>query len=150
MTVDFAFKDAPGFRAATVAWKGPWNEARIRREFEGLETWLKSRKVRTGAWFFLERGEGAWTVAIEAKGKVKGAGRVRVRTFARSRVAYVQFDPDQVSPRVVYHGLSDWLRWRKKDHSIRSVTRSREVYRANPWKVPAAWAATEVQFLVRK
>ncbi|HZY91425.1 MAG TPA: GyrI-like domain-containing protein [Thermoplasmata archaeon] len=149
MTVDFAFKKAPAMRVATVSWKGAWNEGRIRKEFEGLARWVRAHKVRTGKWVFMEPGEAAWTVAIELRGNAKGDGKVRIRTLSASRVAAVAFDPKLVSPRVVYHGLSDWLRWRKKDGDIKRVLSSREVYSGNPWKDAAAWAHTEVQFVVR-
>jgi hypothetical protein len=61
----------------------------------------------------------------------------------------VRFDPTVVSPRVVYHGLSDWLRWQRKEKKIRSVVSYREIYEGNPWKDKRAWSRTEVQFVVR-
>ena len=60
------------------------------------------------------------------------------------------FDPEVVEPRVVYHGLSDFLRWRKKSGEIRSVGDYREVYQGDPWKDRRAYAHTEVQYVVRK
>ncbi|HYK93303.1 MAG TPA: GyrI-like domain-containing protein [Thermoplasmata archaeon] len=149
MTVDFELKKSPAYRVATFSWKGSWNEGRIRREFEALANWAKTRKVRVGRWIFTERSQRAFTVALELKGRASGDGKVRVRTLPSTRVASVVFDPDAVSPRVVYHGLSDWLRWRKKDGEIRRVVSSREVYGGNPWKDPTAWARTEVQFVVK-
>ena len=149
LTIDFAFKKAPKYRVASVTWKGPWNEGRIRREFEAIAKWGRDRKLRLGKWIFMEPGERRWTVAIEVSGKASGDSKVRLRTLPASRVAVVAFDPEVVSPRVVYHGLTDWLRWRKKDREIRRVLSSREVYSGNPWKDSTAWAHTEVQFLVR-
>ena len=149
MTVDFGFARTPAYRVAYVAWKGPWNERRIQREFEALDRWAKERGVRTGAWIFREPGEARWEAAVELKGSAKGDARVRVKTFRATRVARVVFDPEAVSPRVVYHGLSDWLRWRRREKKIRSVVSTREVYRGNPWRDRKAWARTEVQFVVR-
>ncbi len=58
--------------------------------------------------------------------------------------------PERRFPRVVYHGLSDWLRWQRKEKEVRSVLSYREVYEGNPWKDQKAWSRTEVQFVVRK
>jgi len=150
MTVDFAWGKSPSLKVASVAWTGPWNEKKIRAQFERVARWAKENRVRTGRWIFREPGERRWEVAIEIRGRARASGGVRTKTFPAAPVARVIFDPDEVSPRVVYHGLSDWLRWRKKEKEIRSVLSSREVYSGNPWADPKAWARTEVQFLVRK
>jgi len=150
MTIDFAWGKAPSLRVGTVSWKGPWNERKIRSQFERVERWARDQRVRTGRWIFLEPGERRWTVAIELKGRARGSAGVTTKRLPGGDVARVVFDPDVVSPRIVYHALSDWLRWRRKDHEIRRVVSSREVYEANPWTHPRAWARTEVQFLVRK
>jgi DNA gyrase inhibitor GyrI len=150
MAIDFRFKQAPKFRVASVTWKGTWNERRIRSEFEKLARWLQENRVRTGKWIFTEPGERRWTAAIEVKGPVKrNGGRVRMRTIRAAKVASVVFDPDEVSPRVVYHALNDWLRWRRKEGEIRTVGGSREVYDGNPWTDRRVWARTDVQFVVR-
>ena len=149
MVVDFEFRKSPSLRLATVSWKGTWNEKRIRSEFEGLEKWARTEGHRTGKWVFMEPGNKQWRVGIEVRGKAKGKGRIRLQTLPASRIACVNFDPEQVSPRIVYHGLNDWLRWRKREKKIRSVVSTREVYRANPWTDRRAWARTEVQFVVR-
>src|SRR5207253_1706391 len=75
-------------------------------------------------------------LSIEVRGRVKGEGKVRVRTFPASPIATVTFDPDVVAARVIYHGLSDWLRWRKKDKTIKRTRTWREVYSGNPWRDP--------------
>jgi len=150
MTVDFVLRSVPGMRVATIRWKGGYDEKVIRKRFEEVEKWARRRGVSTGRWVFREPGPRTWETGIELKKPARSEGRVKVRTLPRVAVASVSFDPDVVSPRVVYHGLSDWLRWRKKDKSIRSVVSSRELYPGNPWKDPKAWARTEVQFVVRK
>jgi hypothetical protein len=149
MTVDFGWGRAPKLRVASIAWKGPWKEATIRAKFETIDRWARAHRVRTGRWIFMEPGERRWEVAIEVKGAVRASPPVRLRTLRAARVARVVFDPEAVSPRVIYHGLNDWLRWRRKDREIRSVGSSREVYPGNPWRDPKAWARTEVQFVVR-
>ena len=150
MVVDFAIKRAKAMKLATISWSAAWNDKRTRSEFEKLARWLAERKVKGGRWVF-ESGDGErrFTVGIEVPAKVKGEGRVRVRSRAATRVATVTFDPEAVSPRVVYHGISDWLRWRKKDKTIKSVGTYREVYSGNPWTNPKAWSHTEIQVVVR-
>jgi hypothetical protein len=150
MTVDFSFRKMPPMRAVTRTWKGTWSDARIRSEFERLAAFAKEHHLRAGRWLF--SGDDAmerWQVAIEVSGKARGMGEVRVKSFPASRVASVTFDPDEVSPRVIYHGLSDWLRWRKKEKEIRGVGGYREVYRKNPWTDRRAYAHTEIQVVVR-
>ena len=150
MTVDFGWGKSPSLRVASISWKGPWSEQKIRSQFERVDQWAKQQRVRTGRWIFREPGTRRWEAAIEVKGKVRGSGPVHVRTLPAASYARVVFDPEVVSPRVVYHGLSDWLRWRRKEKEIRAVLSSREVYTGNPWTDRKAWSRTEVQFLVRK
>jgi effector-binding domain-containing protein len=150
MTVDFAWGKSPQLRVATIAWEGPWNEKKIRAQFERVAKWAKAEGVRTGRWVFREPGERRWEAGIEVKGKVRGSGPVHTKTLPAATVARVVFNPEEVSPRVVYHGLNDWLRWRRKAKEIRSVVSSRELYSGNPWTDPKAWSRTEVQFVVRK
>ncbi|MCI4369334.1 MAG: GyrI-like domain-containing protein [Thermoplasmata archaeon] len=147
--MDFALKKAPAYRVAAVERRGPWKKDHLRAEFQEVARWAKENKLRTGKWFFVERGEKRFEACVELKGKAKGSGRVRVKTLPSSRVASVTFDPEQLSPRVVYHGLNDWVKWRKKDGEIKSVGYSREVYEADPWTNAKAWAKAEIQYLVR-
>ncbi len=149
MTVDFRLKRAPAYRIAYVAWKGPWSDATIRRNFEKVARWAASKGYRTGPWVFLEPGSRRWLTGVVVPGNARGDGAIRLRTLPARRVASVEFDPDVVSPRVVYHGLSDWLRGQKKDREIRSVGAYREVYRGNPWTDPRAYAHTDIQVVVR-
>jgi len=150
MTVDFVLKKTPSLRIATIRWKGPYDERQIQKRFEEVEKWARARGLRTGRWIFREPDSRIWDTGIEVRGKARSEGRVKVRTLPAGTVASVRFDPDVVSPRVVYHGLSDWLRWRRKEKEIRSVVSYRELYEGNPWKDKRAWARTEVQFVVRK
>jgi hypothetical protein len=150
MVVDFEIKRTPGFRAVTTRWTGAWSDRRIRSEFEKLDRWCRERRLRTGNWYFYEPAERRWMVAIEVKGKARGEGATHIRSFPACDVAQVTFNPEEVSPRVIYHGLNDWIRWRRKDKTIRSVGAYRETYRGNPWKDRKAWGATTVQVVVKK
>ncbi|MGI0132616.1 MAG: GyrI-like domain-containing protein [Thermoplasmata archaeon] len=149
MVVDFAFKRVPEYRLATFAWTGPWSDARIRREFEKVAAWAARKGARTGKWVFLEPSERKFVVGIEVKGKVRGDGPIHLKTLPATRVASVVYDPKVIAPGVVYHGLADWLRWRRKDGDIKGSGQYREVYRGNPWTDPTAWAHTDVQIVVR-
>jgi effector-binding domain-containing protein len=150
MTVDFVLKKTPSLHVAAIRWTGPYSDRQIQRRFEEVEKWARARGLRTGRWVFREPGSRVWDTAIEVRGKARSEGRVKVRTLPAATVASVRFDPNVVSPRVVYHGLSDWLRWQRKEKEIRSVVSYREVYEGNPWKDKRAWSRTEVQFVVRK
>ncbi len=153
MTVDFAIKRAPKYHVASIRWTGAYQEGRIRSEWDALAKWAKSKGLRTGKWFFLEDGSGPkyrFEVALEVKGKAKSEGKIHLRTFAASPIATVTFDPDAVSARVIYHGLNDWLRWQKKEKTIKRVRSYREVYSGNPWKDAKAWSKAEIQVLVSR
>ncbi len=153
MTVDFAIKRAPKYRVASIRWVGPYQEGRLRSEWDAIEKWAKAKGLRTGKWFFSEGGSGPryrFEVAIEVRGKAKSEGKIHLRTFAASPIATVTFNPEQVSPRVIYHGINDWLRWQKKEKHIKRVRSYREVYSGNPWKDAKAWSKAEIQVLVSK
>jgi effector-binding domain-containing protein len=149
MVVEFVFKRTPAYRVAYVAWKGPWKDATIRRNFEKVANWAKSKGYGPSLWIFQEPGPGRWVTGIVVNARARSEGDIRIKTLRAARVASVVFDPDVVSSGVVYHGLTDWLRWRKKDKKITAVVAYREVYRANPWKDAGAYAHTDVQFVVR-
>jgi len=149
MTVDFVLKKVPSVRVASIQWTGPYSEAEIRRRFAEVRSWTVAHRLRPGRWVFREPGERRWEVGIEVPGRARSEGRVKVRTLPAMRVATVTFDPEVVSPRVVYHGISDWLRWRRKEKKIRRVVSTREIYPGDPWKDARAWSRTEVQFVVR-
>jgi DNA gyrase inhibitor GyrI len=150
VVVDFKLKRVPALRVASLSWKGPWNERKIRSQFDRIAAWAREHKLRTGQWVFREPAHRSWQVAIEVRGAARSDGPIRLRTYAAATVASVVFDPTAVSPAVVYHGITDWLRWRKKDKTIRSVGSYREVYAGDPWRQAKAWARTDIQVVVRK
>jgi len=149
MTVDFSIRRTPAYRVAALRWKGPWSDARIHRQFLRVAAWAKQQGLRTGRWVFLEPAARTWEVAIEVRGRARPGGGIRLRSIPAGHAASVTFDPKVVAPAVVYHGLTDWLRWRRKDRTIRSAGAYREVYVGDPWKDPRAYARTEVQVVVR-
>jgi len=159
MTVDFKFKRAPGYNVAAIQYVGPYGEQHLRKEFRSLVAWAKRHGIRSGKWIFRELdgpysrrpdNRRRWEADLEIKGPAKGEGRIRIKRIRPETVASVTFNPDEVSARLVYHGLSDWLRWRKKDGQVKRIGPSREVYDGDPWTNARAWAHADVQFLVRK
>ena len=150
MTVDFEKGKVPAMKAATVGWTGNWDEKRIRKELEGLADWANDRGVRTGRWILTWKGPKQFRAAIELSGPARGSGRVRVRSYPATSVVSVTFNPDELSPRVVYHGLADHLRWQKRQKEVTAIGETREVYRGNPWKDKGAWARTRVETIVRR
>lgn len=160
MVVDFGIRKAPEYRLATRTIRGPWpGDKSLRSEYGKLLEWAKKRGIKTGKWFFREFDEDSrqtskrrWEVGVEirTKGTVRGAEGVLITTLPSSTVALVTFDPDSVSPRVVYHGLTDWLRMREKEGEYKISGPYREVYLADPWSNRRAWAHTQIQVPVRK
>ncbi|MCI4350700.1 MAG: GyrI-like domain-containing protein [Thermoplasmata archaeon] len=150
MTVDFELKKSPKTRVASIDYRGPWKENHLRKEFGDLVRWATANKVKTGAWIFRERGEKRHQACLVLKGPATSKGRVKIRTIPATWVARVTFDPEVVSPRVIYHGLNDWTKWRKKDKTIKGVGTSREVYAGDPWSDKKAWSMATVEFVVRK
>ena len=77
-------------------------------------------------------------------------GGIRFRDFPDQLVASVTFDPEKVSPRIVYYGLEGWLDQKRKDREYKSAGPAREVYTGDPWRSARAWANVEVQVPVKK
>ena len=84
---------------------------------------------------------------LEIKGKARMEGKMKIKKFPKHAVVSVIFDPEKVSPRLVYSGIYGWIRY-----SDFEATDSppREVYAGNPWTNSRAWANAEVQVPVKK
>ncbi len=150
MAVDFELARAPEYRVAAIARTGPWKKDLLRSEFRELTAWAKQQGLRTGRWIFRHSADDRWEACLEFRGRAAPTGRIRVKTLPATYVARCVFDPDAIADRVIYHGLSDWTRWRKRQREIRAIGGSREVYPGDPWSDAKAWAHCEVQFVVRK
>ncbi len=160
MYVDFKIKKFSGCRAASVTYVGPYRDGgdMMRDEFNQIVKWARKKGVRTGRWFFADLDgpevpdkKRRWEAAIEVKGaKAEAQGGIRFRDFPDQLVASVTFDPEKVSPRVIYYGLEGWLDERRKDREYKSAGLPREVYKGDPWKSARAWANVEVQVPVKK
>jgi effector-binding domain-containing protein len=83
---------------------------------------------------------------LQIKGRAKSEGKIVVKKLPRHKVASVTFNPDKISPRLVYSGIYGWLRYA----GFKDNVQGREVYIGNPWRNPRAWANTEVQVPVKR
>jgi len=160
MTVDFVMRKAPEYRVATRTLTGAWpGDKSLRAEFEKAQAWAREKGLRTGKWFFREFGDDEtpeakwrWEMGVEIRGTkpVRAGKGIVMKTLPSSTVATVTFDPDKISPRVIYHALADWLRQREKDGEYKEAGPYREVYTGNPWSSKQAWAHTQVQVPVKR
>ncbi len=160
MVVDFVIRKSPEFKLATRTLKGSWpGDKKLQAEFEAIAAWAKEKGIRTGKWVFTEIGDMEidpektryeMGIEIRSKAPVRGARGISIRTLPATHIATVTFNPDQVSPRVVYHGLTDWLKFREKYKEYKTAGNFREVYTGNPWSSKKAWSKTQVQAPVKK
>ncbi len=154
MLVDFKLKRAPPYKVAWLAEEKAYSDRAIRASFSRVAQWAASKGYSTGKWLFIEQYEEGgtlrWNACIEVKCNAKGEGGIGVKTIKSSDVVSVSFNPDEVSSRLVYHGINDWVRWRKKEGTISRSGRFREVYPGDPWKDASAWSNVEVQLTIEK
>ena len=131
----------------------------MKEDFKALSRWAKDQGLETGKWFFYElddpdtpEGSRRWEACIEIQGrpKAKLPKGVELKKLPAQLVASVVFDPEQVSTRLVYHGLEGWLQWRTKFREYEEAGPTREVYPGDPWRSREAWAKADVQVPIRK
>lgn len=155
MTVDIRLKRVPAYKVASILRVGSYKSNMLRSEFSQLVKWANQRKLRTGKWmlYFIDEPGGARPMnrlrseaCLQIKGNAKSEGRIKVKTLPAQNVASVTFNPDKVSPHLVYSGIYGWLRY----SGFKDTTQGREVYNGNPWRNPRAWANAEVQVPAKK
>ena len=154
MTVDIEIKRVPAYKVASLERTGPEGGEPLRREFRELESWAKKSKARTGKYIFqfFEAGRTPdryrFEACLEVRGNPKSEGKIKVKELPKLTVASVKFNPDKVSPRLVYNGVYGWLK--ENEDYKESTNYSREVYPKNPWNSSWAWARAEVQVPVER
>ncbi len=159
--VDIVVRKEKSFNAISKMYVGPYSgENMLRKEFGDLERWARKNQVNTGKYFFMEldgpdtpSSKRRWEALIEVKGKFDETNLdsgIESKRLPSQLVAGIQFDPDLISSRIIYHGLECWLDWRKKYHEMEEAGPTREVYPGNPWTNSRAWKNTEVQVPIRK
>ncbi len=154
MVVDIKTKRAPRYTVASIRRVGPYSSNMLRAEFGRLLGYAKKRRLRTGKWFLYFLDEPGSRPArklrseacLEIRGKAKPYGKVKVKRLPRQTVLSVTFNPNKVSPMLVYSGLYGYLRFA----GFREAGPSREVYVGSPWTNPRAWANAEVQLPVKR
>ena len=159
MVVDFQVKRTPACTVASIGRIGPYREDNLRPEFRELVDWARSSRIRTGRWLFYEHdgpasrrppGRRRWEACLEIRGRASARGRIRIKRLPAHTVASVVFNPNVVSPRIVYHALGDWIWWRLKLREFRRAGPVREVYPGNPWTSRRAATRVDVQVLLER
>jgi len=155
LVVDIKVKQSPSYRVASLIHYGPHSPNMFRLEFDYLVKWAKKNKLRTGKWIMRWLDEPGSKpsnkirseACLEIKGRARPEGKIMIKTFPKHTVLTVTFDPEEVSPRLVYSGIYGWIRysdWEATDSP------PREVYATNPWTNARAWANAEIQVPVKK
>jgi effector-binding domain-containing protein len=155
MVVDIKIRHVPSYTVASLVHYGPHGPNMFRTEFAQLAKWAKKNNLPTGRWIMRwidEYGSKPDSkirseACLEIKGKARTAGKIRIKKFPKHTVVSVTFDPEKVSPRLVYSGIYGWIRY---SNFKATSSPSREVYAGNPWTNPRAWANAEVQVPVRR
>jgi DNA gyrase inhibitor GyrI len=155
MAVDLRVKRAPSYRVASMMRVGPYSGNMLRSEFSQLVKWAKKRRLRTGKWilYFIDEPGGRRPAnrlrseaCLQIKGRAVSEGKIRVKKLPAQKAVAVTFNPNTVSPRLVYSGIYGWLRYA----GYKDAGPSREVYEGSPWTNPRAWANAEVQVPVKR
>ncbi|MDG7015758.1 MAG: GyrI-like domain-containing protein [Nitrososphaerota archaeon] len=160
MTVEFVVSNGSAYRVATKTTVGDWpGDRKLRSEFESIASWARKSGLQTGDWFFRELDDWdtpvknrRWEAGVEVRARkpLRGEKGISIKTFPRTKVVSVTFDPGKVSPELVYFGLEGWLWWQRKSKKYRRNGPTREVYRGNPWKSKSAWSHTQVQVPIKR
>jgi DNA gyrase inhibitor GyrI len=149
LTVDIEIRRTPSYKVAWLERIGSGGSEPLRAEFNELEKWAKKLKVRKGKYIFhfFEAGRTPdryrFEACLEIKGNPKPEGKIKIKKLPQLTVARVKFNPEEISPRLVYNGIYGWLR--ENDDYKASGGYSREIYVDNPWTSSQAWAQTEIQ-----
>jgi|SRR5579872_1731489 len=150
MAVDIKIKNAPSYKVASIERTGGSGTEPLRREFKDLEKWAKKAKVKTGSYFcyFHEVGRTPdkykFEACLEISGNPQSEGKIKIKELPKLTVASVKFNPEKISPRLVYNGVYGWLG--ENDEGYKEAgSYSREVYPGNPWTSSWAWNRAEIQ-----
>lgn len=160
LTVDIVIKKEPSYTVVSKSFVGPYTGGdMLKDEFREVHNWVRKHGMKPGKWFFYElddpdlpEGSRRWEACIEVHGrpKAKLPKGLELKDLPAQLVASVVFDPEQVSIRLVYHGLEGWLQWRTKFGEYEEAGPTREVYSGDPWRSKEAWTNVDVQVPIRK
>jgi effector-binding domain-containing protein len=127
----------------------------LRREFKELEKWAKKNKVKTGSYIFYFREMGKtpdkyrFEACLEISGNPQSDGKIKIKELPKISVASVKFNPEKISPRLVYNGVYGWLSENDEGYS-EADDFSREIYPGNPFTSSWAWNRAEIQVPAEK
>ena len=155
LVVDIQVKTAPSYNVASLLRVGPYRNNILRPEFDKLAKWAKKKRIKRGKWILIFHDEDGkrpenkrrWEACLEIKGKAGSEGKLKVKKLPKLKVATVKFNPNQVSARLVYHGLYGWI---EQNGDFKDAGPPREIYPGSPWTNPRAWANAEVQVPIKK
>jgi effector-binding domain-containing protein len=154
MATDIKVKSTPQYKVASLERTGGEGSDPLRREFQELEKWAKKSKVKTGSYLchFYESGRTPdryrFEACLEIRGNPTPEGKIKIKELPKITVASVKFNPEKLSPRLVYHGIYGWLK--DNDEGYKAGSFSREVYPGNPWLNSWAWMRAEIQVPAEK
>ena len=155
MAVDIKIKNSSSYKVASLERTGRGGSEPLRQEFRDLEKWAKKAKVKTGSYicYFYETGRTPdryrFEACLEISGNPQPEGKIKIKELPKISVASVKFNPDKISPRLVYNGVYGWLG--ENDEGYKEAGPfSREVYPGNPWTSSWAWNRTEIQVPAEK
>lgn len=155
MAVDIKVKNTPSYKVASLERTGAEGSEPLRHEFQQLEKWAKKSRVKIGKYFcyFYESGRSRdmyrFEACLEIRGNPEPEGKIKLKELPKMTVASVKFNPEKVSPRLVYNGVYGWLK--ENDEGIKEAGPfSREVYPGNPWTSSWAWSRAEIQIPAEK
>ena len=155
MAVDIKVKNSPSYKVASLERTGGEGSEPLRSEFKQLEKWAKKAKVKTGSYicYFHEMGKTPdryrFEACLEISGNPESEGKIKIKELPKTPVASVKFNPEKISPRLVYNGVYGWLGENDEGYKV-SDTFSREIYPGNPWTSSWAWSRAEIQVPTEK
>jgi effector-binding domain-containing protein len=155
MAVDIKVKNTPAYNVASIEKTGGMGSEPLRSEFRELEKWAKKSKVKAGKYFcyFYEVGRTPdkyrFEACLEIRGNPEPEGKIKIKELPKLKVASVSFNPEKISPRLVYNGVYGWLK--ENDEGYKEAGPfSREIYPGNPWTSSWAWTRAEIQVPAEK
>ena len=155
MAVDIKVKNTPSYKVASLERVGGMGSDPLRGLFQELEKWAKKSKVKTGKYIchFYESGRTPenyrFEACLEIRGNREPEGKIKIKELPKMTVASVKYNPEKVSPRLVYSGVYGWLK--ENDEGYKEAgSFSREIYPGNPWTSTWAWSRAEIQLPAQK
>ena len=161
MVVDFKISRSRKYWIAGAVRTGPYTGDRMMRAyFTKVSKWIEKSGLKGGAWIFRSLQEDdvpdekmQFEAAIEIRGRkpsVRPPEGIELHEIPAGPVATVEFDPDKIADRVIYHGLESWLEWRRRYGEYERNGPAREIYDGDPWASARAWKSLRIEVPLKK